>query len=232
MPKFTFLRGNLSVKMPLTRPIFSFQGVSARFCELIYKSLAPTFPVGPNDLSGNPANRLSEIWARFNLYSGPNTVTLFSDRLSFDFVNLLRTDYPIILDLMRRVHDEFPSAFPECEYERVDSTSYIHLELLPPADVPTYLQRYQLKEIQKAFADTGKIVVEPGMRHGVAASDEKWQTKFGVDRSLASDKAVFVDVSTTLKQLPKEFSFLEKQQLFQKIGDACLKALGLEPADA
>src|SRR6516165_319271 len=106
-------RGNLSVSLPFVRPLMQQpQTLAPTFFELIYGALVPDYPVTVAELSAGAGNKLNDIFARFNLYGGPNATTLYTDRLAFDFVNLIPTDYPIVYDLMRRVHDAVPSVFP------------------------------------------------------------------------------------------------------------------------
>jgi hypothetical protein len=233
MYKTTFFRGNLLVRMPFTRPILNVGSFAGQFNELIYAALAPTFPVTPADLSVNSSNRLSEIWAKFNLYAGPNSVTLFTDRLAFDFVNLSLPDYPLVYDLLHRVHDEFALHFKLCDYERVEAQSFIHLELQPPAEATQYLKRFERSEELASFSSLVSFVVEePGARMSVIAADLSWRSRIGIERSLAIANGVYLEVSTTLNKVSKEFPFDEKLRLAQSVGDTWLQVLALEQSNA
>jgi hypothetical protein len=233
MYKTTFFRGNLLVRMPFTRPILDVRSFAVQFNELIYEALAPVFPVTPADLSINSSNRLSEIWAKFNLYAGPNSVTLFTDRLAFEFLNLLLPDYPLVYDLLRRVHDEFPLHFELCDYERVEAQSFVHLELLPPAEATQYLKQFERLGDSASFSSLASFVVEePGARMSVIAADSSWRSRIGIERSLATSNGVYLEVSTTLNKGSKEVPFDEKLRLAESIGDAWLRVLALERCDA
>jgi hypothetical protein len=233
MHKATFFRGNLLVRMPFTRPILDVRSLALQFNELIYAALAPAFPVTPADLSVNSSNRLSEIWAKFNLYAGPNSVTLFTDRLAFEFLNLLFSDYPLVYDLLRRVADEFPSHFESCDYERVEVQSFVHLELLPPAEATQYLKRFEHKVDLAPFSSLASFVVEePGARMSVIAADLSWRSRIGIERSLAIANGVYLEVSTTLNKVSKEVPFDEKLRLAQSVGDTWLQVLALEQSNA
>jgi hypothetical protein len=231
MYKVRFFRGNLRVRMPLKRPILDVQSFAPQFNELIYAAVAPAFPVAPADFSVNSGNRLSDIWAKFNLYAGPNSITLFTDRLAFDFVNLLLQDYPLIYGLLRRVHDEFPVHFESCDYERVEAQSFTHLELLPPAEAAQYLKRFEQQDHLGSFSTVGSIVEEPGARISVMATDSSWRSMIAVERSLAIANGVYLEVNTILNNGSKEVSFDEKLKLAEGIGNAWLRTLSLESTD-
>ena len=207
---------------------------AGQFNELIYAALVPVFPVTPADLSINSSNRLSEIWAKFNLYAGPNSVTLFTDRLAFEFLNLLLPEYPLVYDLLRRVHDAFPLHFELCDYERVEVQSFVHLELLPPVEATQYLKRFErLGDMASSFSSLASFVVEePGARMSVIAADSSWRSRIGIERSLAIANGVYLEVSTTLNKGSKEVPFDEKLRLAESIGDAWLRVLALERSDA
>jgi hypothetical protein len=232
MFKVRLVRGNLNVTLPFIRPITDWQPAIPRFFEMIYQALSPAFAIAPNQLSINPALKLGETNARFNLYGGPNSVTLFSDRLTFEFVSLISSDYPVVYDLMRRVHDAFPSSFPSCGYNTVETQSYIHFDIMPPDEVGEYLERFHLKGALDSFSIFGAFVEEKIARFGAIAADQSWQCRFGVDRSLLLANGIFVDLSMTLRNQTKEVTFLDKLQFAEKIGAAARAALRLESADA
>jgi hypothetical protein len=232
MYKVKFFRGNLLVRMPLKRPILDVQTFVPRFNELIYAALVPVFPVTPADFSINSGARLSDIWAKFNLYAGPNSVTLFTDRLAFEFVNLFLQDYPLIYDLLHRVHDEFPVRFESYDYERVEAQSLVHFELLPPAEATQYLKRFELQEHLGSFSTVGSFVEEPGARISVMAADNSWRSRIVVERSLGVANGVYLDVNTILNNGSKDVSFDEKLKLALGIGNAWLRTLSLESTDA
>jgi hypothetical protein len=206
--------------------------IPPRHFELIYRALAPKVAISAAEFSANAGFKLSEVFARFNLYGGANSITLYSDRLSFDFSNLLRADFPVVFDLMRSVHDEFPAVFPSCEYEQVEATGMHHFDLLPPGEVNEYLARFGATERLQSFsAVTPEFVLEPCARFGVKAADESWKCRFGVDRSLALANGLFVDSQMTLR-LGNAVPFVDKLIFAEKIGNAYFQALELEHDDA
>jgi hypothetical protein len=222
-------RGNLSVSLPFVRPLMQQpQTLAPTFFELIYGALVPDYPVTVAELSAGAGNKLNDIFARFNLYGGPNATTLYTDRLAFDFVNLIPTDYPIVYDLMRRVHDAVPSVFPNAEFDRVEATSLIQFEAQPPGDAREYLSHFQPMGSLEAFKEIGEFICEPVARFNLIGTDQTWRCKFGVEKSLPLANGVFVDLNMVLNRQPKTVPFSEKLELTSRIGTAVRAVLDLE----
>ena len=51
---------------------------------------------------------------------GVSLVTMHSERLAFDFPNLVPNDLPVVQQIIQATHDAFPKAFAELDYERAD----------------------------------------------------------------------------------------------------------------
>jgi hypothetical protein len=231
MTKVSFYRGNLLVRASFTRPILDFGQLAPVFNSMIYSSLQPAFAISANDFSTNVSNRLSEICIKFNLYSGPNSIALFSDRLAFEFVNLATTDYPIVLDLLHRVHDAFPQYFLSLECERFETQYLSHFLLLPTESVEQYLARFAMKERLTGFANLGDFFEEPTARISVVSADQSWQSRLSIERSLATANGIFLDLSTILSHTSWGVPFLDKLALLRRIAHAWFASLALESAD-
>jgi hypothetical protein len=228
MLKVKLNRGNLSVSLPLVRPLMQPQSLAPTFFELVHDALVPDFPVKPAELSGGSGNKLSEVFGRFNLYGGPNSVTLYTDRLSFDFVNLIPADYPIIYDLTRRVHDAFASAFEATDFDRAEATSLIHFEAEQPGAAREYLNSFQPVRSLEPFKQIGELVWEPVARFTLVGTDQTWRCRFGVEKSLALENGIFVDLNMVLSNQSKAVPFATKLELASRIGTAARTVLELE----
>lgn len=231
MFKVKLARGNESINVPFREPILDWREASARFFDLIYRSLTPRYMVTVADLSANGGPKLSDAWAKYQLRGAPSSITLFSDRLYFDFVNLLDSDYLIMYDIIGHVHDKFPNVFPQLDYDRIETQSATHFELAHPAKVDDYLNLFEAKNSLSAFASFGNFVDERIARFGVMAADQSWRCRFGVDRSLSLPNGVFIDMTLTLRYKEKNGTFTETLLLAQRISEACRTTLMLEASD-
>jgi hypothetical protein len=228
MLKVKLNRGNLSVNLPLVRPLIQAQTWAPQFFEMVYGALVPDFPIKPSEFSGGTGNKLTDIFGKFNLYGGANSVALYTDKLSFDFVNLLPSDYPIVYDLMRRVHDAFPNAFPAADFDRVEATSLLHLEAEEPGAARDYLNGFPPVRPLEPFEAIGELVWEPSARFGLIGADQTWRCKFGVEKSIALENGIFVDLNMVLSNQPKTIPFATKLELASRVGTAMRGVLELE----
>ncbi|MCK1489706.1 hypothetical protein IVB14_04525 [Bradyrhizobium sp. 180] len=225
-------RGNLNVSLPFARPLLMQpQTIAPTFFQMVYGALTPDFPVAAAELSGGAGNKLSDVFARFNLYGGVNTATLYCDRLSFEFANLISADYPIVYDIMRRIHDALPDAFGQVGYARAEINSFIHFEVEPPGDVHHYLSRFQPTGSLQSFDNVGELVTEPVGRFHLIGADQTWRCRFGVEKSVSLANGIFVDLGIVLTN-PSDAApfvpFVTKLEKASRIGIATRAALELE----
>jgi hypothetical protein len=197
---------------------------------MIYDTLSSKLPVDPSHFSGQSANALSDVRAKYNIFGGPTSISLQSDKLVFDLPNLIPNDFPIVRDIIPSVHDALPTAFPELDYQRVEVNTYDHVELVEQGAVDAFLDRYKLPENEKAFHVP--VVSRPGVRFGVLSQDQSWQADFSADRSLMSVNALFVVLNLSLRKVDRSSPYLDKARLVFDIRTSCFSAVGLEDVDA
>ena len=134
------------------------------------------------------------------------------------------------MDIMKRVHDALPGAFPQCEYELVETESFEHDEILPEGNASAYLQRFAMQEAVDAFSQFGNFTQDPVGRLQAQASDGSWKCRCGVERSHLIDGGLFVDLHVSLGNQSALSPFEDKLDSVLKLTAACLTALGLEVA--
>src|SRR5689334_3270865 len=94
------LRFTENYQLIFDRPIFDWTGVTQNFFDVIFKQVGAKIPVHVNEFSAYASGKLNEMYARYNVYGGPSSVSLFSDRLAIDFPNLLPADIPLVGELL------------------------------------------------------------------------------------------------------------------------------------
>jgi len=218
----------LHVHLVFVRPLVDWTDTTPRFIEMVFQALENKIRLSPSEFSAVGGGSLGDLRAKYAIYGGGTSVTLQSDKLAFDFPNLIQTDLTTVADIMRSIHDAFPSAFPEVSYNKIDVQSYEHLELENNAAVATFLNRYALPGLADAFGEP--TVTYPGVRFTVAAADQRWECVFSVDRSLLSPAAVFAALQLSLREVDNASPYDEKAARVTKFANACYKLVGLEDA--
>jgi hypothetical protein len=224
------LRQNLHCQLPLKRPILEFTNAPSRFFSMIFDSLVGKIQVNASDFSARAGVSVSEVQWKYNIFSGPTSVTLYPDRLAFDFPNLTPSDFAVVRLIMEAVHDSFPAAFPELDYERVEVQSLEHLDLTNEASVHDLLLPYEMKSVSTVFGK-GQVIQRPATKFELISEDQRWQCTCTVERSLLQATAVFAALVISLRKMTPKIPFAEKLELAQKVGRSCLSVVGLEIDD-
>jgi hypothetical protein len=154
-------------------------------------------------------------------------VSLFADKLTIDFPNLLPGD---VGQLLKIVHDSFAAEFKQVSYGRVDMQSGSHLEVLPPDTVKEVLAHYQIKGLDEIFRAAG-AVTEPGIKFAAKSSNPPWSYSLLVERSLLNAGALYAFASVSLTDANAVPTFEDKIGLISHIGGLALKAFGAEEVD-
>jgi hypothetical protein len=219
-----------NVQLPFERPIINWTEVAPKFFDMILTSVGARIPVLVNQFSTSTTGRVSDFFARYSIYGGNSTITLFPDKLVFDFPQLNPPDVPLVGDLLRTVHDALSADFLQASYSRIDIQVGEHLELVPPSTVTEFLNRYRIKGLDEVFVQA-EAVVEPAVRFSAKSSKPPWSCTLMVEQSLMNAAAIFLWESTSLTDANSVPSFDDKFRLVAHIGGLALKALNLEHVD-
>jgi hypothetical protein len=225
------LRFMENYQLTFDRPIFDWTGVMQNFFDLIFKRVGARIPISVNEFSTYAPGKLSETYARYNVYGGPSSISLFADRLTIDFPNLLPADIPLVGELLKITHDGFAAEFTQVSYRRVDIQSGAHMEVLPPDSVKELLAHYQIKSVEDTFREAG-AVTEAGIKFAAKSSSPPWSYSLMAEQSLLNAAAVYVFSSTSLTDAKTVPTFEEKIKLTASIADLALKSFGAEQVNA
>jgi hypothetical protein len=228
--KFRPLQFAQNFQLTFVRPILDWDGLMPKYFNMILASVGGRIPVLVSQFSASMTGRISDIFARYNIYGGTSSITLFPEKLVFDFPQLLPGDIPLVQDFLRIVHDAFAAEFSQAAYGRVDIQISEHLEILPPSTVTSFLAQYQNKSVVKSFAEISGIV-ESGIRFTAKSSAPPWTCAVMAEQSLLNAAALYIGETLTLADASTLPSFDEKFKLVAQIGGQALKAFGLEHAD-
>jgi hypothetical protein len=228
--KFKPLRSSIRADALFTRPILEWEHVSTRFFVMVRDALAGKTNPSVAEFSVEPAAVLAQVRARYRLFGGATSIVIQPDRLVFDFPNLVPVDYPIVSDVIAAIHDAFPKAFPEVKYERVETQSLEHLDLVEIGAIERFLGQYEIALTENAFP--GPVVMQPGLKFTVVALDQSWQCALIAERSLLSATALFVQLNVSIRNLDNAPSFSDKVARITTVTNSVMRFIGLESANA
>ena len=229
--KFRPLRTGIRADALFTRPILEWEEhVNSRFFAMVYDALAGKTNPSVAEFSVDVANVLGEARARYHLFGGGTSISIQADRLTFDFPNLVPADYTIVYDVIAAIHDAFPKWFPELQYERVETQSLEHLDLVENGALERFLHRYEIATSDTTFPSP--VVMQPGLKFTVVAQDQSWQCALFAERSLLSATALFVVLNMSFRGLSNSPSYSDKMTRITAVTNSVLRLIGLEHVDA
>jgi hypothetical protein len=228
--KFKPLRTGIRADALFTHPILEWERVSSRFFAMVYDALAGKTNPSVAEFSVDRATVLGEARARYRLFGGATSISIQADRLTFDFPNLVPANYTLVYDVIAAIHDAFPKSFPELQYERVETQSQEHLDLVENGALERFLRKYEIATTDTTFPSP--VVMQPGLKFTVVAQDQSWQCALFAERSLLSATALFVLLNTTIRGLSNSPSYSDKMTRVTAVTNSVLRLIGLERVDA
>lgn len=223
------LHFQLNVQLIFDRPIFDWTGVMQRFFDMIFRLAGAKIPVLVNEFTAHAPGKISEMYARYNVYGGPSSISLFPDKLVVDFPNLLPADVSLVRELLTIAHDGFAAEFSQVSFTRFDWQSGAHLEVAAPDTVKDFLARYKIESVENTFSEAG-AVIEPAIRFAAKSFKPPWTYSVMVEQSLMNVAALFVYSNLSLTNATALPKFEDKMKLVTDVGGLAMKAFGVEQA--
>ena len=220
-------RASAYLRVAFARPMFDWQNTSKRFFEAIYDTLSPMLAVTADDFSVRVSNSLNDVAARYDLFGGPSAVVLTAKDLSFEFPDLMLSDYGLAARIAESVEQRLHSEFPECGRALMRLTLNEHLNVLGPGNADGYLSRYAIPSVESAFGEM------PGVhQHGAVFStsdaQRQWRARCLVERSEVLDDGLFLTREVTLLKVDEASAAAGGLALIWEVIDTCAGALDLE----
>jgi hypothetical protein len=225
------LRMNFHCHIPFKRPLLDLERAPGRFFSMVYDCLSGKITINTSDFSASAGNTLSEIQWKYRIFGGITSVTMFPDRLAFDFPNLMPSDVPVVGQIIEAVHDVFPKAFSELDYDRADLQYLAHLEPVHGANAEELLSSYEMNSVSTIFGE-GQVIQNPAAKFELISKDQRWLCTGSIERSRLQSTAVFVALMISLRKLTPQVPLAEEAALALQLLRSCLAVFGLEEDDA
>lgn len=221
------IRQGFSVRFIFARPILRWENVGGRFLTTLYDNLSAKIPIHSSEISMSNGPGLADIWIKYSIFGGANSIMLSADRIVLDFPSVNLSDYPLALEIVRISHDKFPPAFTEQGCDRIETQTLEHLDLVAPGDIDRFLGKFRIPELDAAFGEVAVTQI-PSVKFGLISERQNWQFSLMAERSVLSATAIFVHRALTLRPVDMSSSFDAKYELAQSATLRTYSALGLE----
>ena len=222
---------SIFVNAAFAPPLFEWQGVAARFFEMVHSALTPSFTVNPRDFSARTGSSLDEVWARYNIFGGSSAVVLSAEKLSIEFPNVLPTEYEIVLRIIGQMDTSFSVKFPDRQYTSIQATVFEHAQIIAGGSPAEYLYKYAIPSVNKLCEDIGAVQVPSG-QFSIMGNDGTWRASCLVEKSEHVQNGLFLHFDIALLSLGQNEPFDSKFGRINNISNACMTSLGLERENA
>ena len=226
----TTVRANLSnviVNIEFSPLLCDWNSTQIRFFRMIEQALPAKFSSEPRDFGVVTGNTLGEVSVWYRFFGGPDAITLFSNRLCMEFMNISPQNSDLVRQIMHDVETNFVSHFPECSYSALEVIFADHLQISDGSDSSVYMERYSIKDISKSFGDTA-VLHEPSGRFSVRSASHSWSAECFVENSHRSDDDLFVHMRIRLQDVKAGDPFQDKADRILEVRSGCARALDLE----
>ena len=95
-------RENLSAKFNLTPFVTDWEAARRAFVTCIADAFREPLNPRPEDFSTASPTELGETWCKYRMFGGASTIVLQADSVAITFSNIVRADYALIGEILRR----------------------------------------------------------------------------------------------------------------------------------
>ena len=177
MPRVLLQQQHAVVDVNFLRPILDWDGVPSKFYSTIYEALAENINVDSRDFNKSTSNNLSEYSASYSIFGTPQTITLSSNNLVFDFPNLLPDNTKLTEWKIEQVLLVFHRTYPFYPYRSVKASMSVHAPILDTSNFEEHLAEYSFPKFQSAFCGNNEQHV-PAVEFGIDDREHSCRARF------------------------------------------------------
>ena len=95
-------REEMSAKFNLSPFVTDWEAARQTFIECIADAFREPLNPRPEDFSTASPTELGEAWCKYRMFGGSSTIVLRTDAVAVTFSNIVRTDYALLSEILRR----------------------------------------------------------------------------------------------------------------------------------
>ena len=97
---------SLSARFSLSAFVTDWEAARKAFIASVAETFREPLNPRPEDFSAAFPTELAEAWCKYRIFGGSSTIVLRADSLEINFANIVRPDYAIVAEVLRRSADE------------------------------------------------------------------------------------------------------------------------------
>ena len=218
-------RENLSAKFNLSPFVTDWDAARRTFVTCIADAFREPLNPRPEDFSTASPTELGEAWCKYRMFGGASTIVLRADSIAITFSNIVRTDYGLIGEILRRaVETLLPKIGGYNEHSYHVSTS----QHVAPVNgrVDGYLSSHAGAKIKSAASET-EMKFQPCIAFSLKTSDGFRVLRRTIEQSEVLENGLFIADHVFVRR-PELTKFDDELQWMVRLSSTADRVAGLK----
>ena len=218
-------RGDLSVTFHQGTFITDWEAARKTFTACIRDGFRDLTNPHPGDFSAASPTELGEAWCKYRIFGGSSSVVLRAESLALTFANLLNTDYPIVVEIVRQAMEVLLPALGGYERHSYAVSSNYHVEVMN-GHADDYLARHASREIDYAAKGQPALEYRPTVGFTLRSSDGYRVFRRTIEQSEVLKNGLFI-ANYIFVSMPQLTTFDEELDWLDRTGDLANSTAGI-----
>ena len=201
-------RSDLSITFHMSAFITNWEAARNTFMACIKDRFRDLTNPRPGDLSAASPAGLGEVWCRYRIFGGSSTIVLQSESLALTFPNMLDTDSPIIIEIVRRASELLLPMLGGYERQSHTTISNYHAEVIDGLS-SEYLACHGSRKIKDAADVHSTIEYRPTIGFTLRSHGGRRVLRRTIEQSLILENGLFITDYTHVS-MPELTTFSEE----------------------
>ena len=184
-------RRDLSITFHMSAFITNWEAARNTFMACIKDQFRDLTNPRPGDLSATSSAGLGEVWCRYRIFDGSSAIVLQSESLALTFPNMLDTDSPIVLEIVRRASEVLLPMLGGYERQSHTTISNYHAEVLDGVS-SEYLACHGSRKIKDAADVHSTIEYRPTIGFTLRGHGELRVLRRTIEQSETLENGLFI----------------------------------------
>ena len=218
-------RGEVAATFRLNQFIANWEAGRISFISCIADDFGDLLSPRPHDFSSAVPADLGEAWCKYRIFGGASTVILRPDALQLTFPNAIETDYPLIIETLRRVLKVLLSkigGYDRQSYTLMDN----HHATIVEGESEAYLSEYANRKMSDAVRQEPGVECRPSVGFTLRSTDGNRVLRRSMEQSEILPNGLFI-TNHIFVSLPNLTEFDEERSWIDQINNLANRASGI-----
>ena len=221
-------RGDLSVRFNLSAFVTDWEPARRTFIASVADTFREPLNPRPEDFSTALPTELGEAWCKYRLFGGSSTIVLRADSLALNFPNILRSEFGLVGEVLRRSADILLPKLG-CYTEHSYTVTTNHHATAVNGQSHEYLAQHASAHIENPASESA-LQYRPGIGFALRSNDGYRVLRRTIEQSEVLENGLFI-VDNIFVRMPTLTKFEEELQWMVQVSNLADRAAGIDDQD-